>query len=347
MTAVRTDLAARMARYRPLIEAEMRRVIRPLPDGNEELYRWLRYHLGWERADGVATVGDSGKLLRSCAVLLAVELTGGSPQRAMPAAAAIELVHAFSLLHDDVEDGSTERRGRAALWTLTGTPQAINAGDGLFTLARLALYRLDELDIDPALVLATMRELDEACLRLVEGQHLDMAFESRQDVTPEEYLVMAAGKTAAMFAAAFAVGARLGGAGAPVIDAYRTFGRHAGIAFQAVDDILGIWGDPAVTGKPVGDDVRGRKRTYPVVSAIAAGGEAGRALAAAYQAPIQDDDAVTIATLVEAAGGRASTLRLAVREVTAGLAALAAAGVTEEARHTLEAFAEALVGRTR
>lgn len=347
MTATRTDLDRRMARYRPLIEAEMRDIIQPVAGGNEELFRWLRYHLGWERADGVATGGDAGKLLRSCAVLLAAELTDGSAQRAIPAAAAVELVHAFSLLHDDVEDGSTERRGRAALWTLTGTPQAINAGDALFTLARLVLYRLADLDTEPSLALATMRELDEACLRLVEGQHLDMAFESRRDVTPDEYLAMAGGKTAAMFAAAFALGARLGGADVPVIDAYREFGRHAGIAFQAVDDILGIWGDPAVTGKPVGDDLRTRKRTYPVVAAIAAGGDAGRALDAAYRAPLQDGDATAIAALIEAAGGRAATLQLAEREVAAGLAALATAGVAEEARRTCEAFAEALVGRSR
>jgi len=337
-------LEARFVRYRPLVEAELRLAV---GQGEGQLLRWLRYHLGWEREDGAVAPGDRGKLLRPCAVLLAAELTGGELEPALPAAAAVELVHAFSLLHDDVEDGSAQRRGRAALWTLAGAPQAINAGDGLFTIARLALYRLDQVGVEPVRALAVMRELDEACLHLVEGQYLDMAFETQAEVTPAQYLAMAGGKTAAMFAASFALGARLGGGSDTAIAAFREFGRHAGLAFQAVDDILGIWGDAAVTGKPVGDDLRTRKRTYPVVAAIAAGGEAGDALAAAYRRPATVDDAAALADLVVAAGGRAATDELAEREVAAGLAALVAAGLGSGAQVACAAFAGALVGRTR
>ena len=329
------------ARYRPLVQQEMRAVLGASPDG---LYAWMRYHLGWEDRGGAAVNASPGKLLRPLALLLATELCGGRVEQAVPAGAAVELIHNFSLLHDDVEDASDTRRGRETVWTFAGVAQAINAGDGMFTLAHLGMYRLAAAGVDADRMVAASRELHEACLRLVEGQYLDISFEQRSDVTLEEYLRMAEGKTAAMFAAPFAIGALLAGAAPPVVDAYREFGRRVGLAFQAVDDVLGIWGDPAVTGKPVGDDLASRKMTYPVIVALSGAG--GERLRAAYadRSP-SSADVPALRALVEAADARAITEEMAVVDEHAALDALRAAGVDERATGLCAEFARILVGR--
>ena len=341
-------LAERTQRYGPLITAEMREIV---GGGGAGLFAWMRYHLGWEDDEGRPVDAPSGKMLRPTAVLLATELVGGQVAQAVPAAAAVELVHNFSLLHDDIEDSSPLRRGRAALWTITGPAQAINTGDGMFSLARLATHRLFERGVEARRVVEVMRELDEACLRLVEGQYLDMLFETRVAVTRDEYLAMASGKTAAMFAAPFAIGALLGGADGGAVSALRTFGQRVGLAFQAADDVLGIWGDPAVTGKPAGDDLRSRKMTYPVIAALDAGGGEVEALARAYAAPATDDgadaaeDASRIAALVERLGGRAATEAFAAEQERSALAALESGGLGAEAVALCAQYARAATGR--
>ncbi len=306
----------------------------------------MRYHLGWEDLAGQPSEGASGKLLRPGAALLATELVGGSIEEALPAAAAIELVHNFSLLHDDIEDGSERRHGRPTVWSVAGIAQAINTGDGLFTLARLAMHRLLEAGVDERRVIESMRELDEACLRLVEGQYLDISYETRGSVTRDEYLAMAAGKTAAMFAAPFAIGALLGGAAGETVAAFRSFGYHVGLAFQAMDDVLGIWGEPEVTGKPVGDDLQSRKMTYPVIVAIEAQGESGASLARAYADPAGLDVA-HLARLVEEAGGREATDRLIAREVALALDALGLTGLDDDGLALCAEFAQLAAGRTK
>ncbi|RLT35678.1 MAG: polyprenyl synthetase family protein [Chloroflexi bacterium] len=337
------QLAARIERYRPLILEEMRAVVGADPAG---MFSWMRYHLGWEDMHGAPAAESPGKMLRSVAVLLAAELVGGSAEAAVPAAAAVDLVHNFSLLHDDIEDASDTRRGRATVWSFAGIPQAINTGDAMFTLARLAMHRLQEAGEEERRVLEAMRELDEACLRLVEGQYLDMAFETRSDVTPGEYVTMAAGKTAAMFGAPFAIGALLGGADGTTVSAFRRFGTHLGLAFQAIDDLLDIWGDPATTGKPLGGDLLSRKRTYPVVASIEAGGAAAEALRAAYGVPPQpDEDYRALAALVEAAGGRAATVRLAREQLDEARRSLASSHLDADALALLEQYAQAATGR--
>ena len=334
-------LEERGARYRPLVQQEMREVIGASPDG---LYAWMRYHLGWEDRAGRPVEASPGKMVRPMALLLATELCGGRAELAVPAAAAVELIHNFSLLHDDVEDSSDTRRGRETVWTFAGVAHAINAGDGMFTLAHLAMYRLGATGVDPARMVAASRELHEACLRLVEGQYLDISFEERSDVTLEEYLRMAEGKTAAMFAAPFAIGALLAGAEPRVVDGYREFGRRIGLAFQAVDDVLGIWGDPVVTGKPVGDDLASRKMTYPVIAALAAEQD-GRLRAAYADRSLSSADVPALRALVEATEARALTEEMASIEERAALDALRTAGVDEEATRLCAEFARTLVGR--
>jgi geranylgeranyl diphosphate synthase type I len=340
---IEDTLATRAERYRALVREEMRTVVGDSPDG---LYAWMRYHLGWEDIEGHPEQASGGKLMRPVAVLLAAEACGARPEQAVAAAAAVELVHNFSLLHDDVEDRSDFRRGRANLWTFAGVAQAINTGDGMFTVARLATYRLLDAGVPAERAVLAMRELDEACLRLVEGQYLDISFETRIDVTQDEYWQMAAGKTAAMFAAPFAMGATIAGAEPRTVEAFREFGRHIGLAFQAVDDILGIWGDSAVTGKPVGDDLLSRKMTCPVIAALDAGGDASMLLRRAYEQPARpDEDVAPLAALVAETGARALTQTMAEREEAAALQALHDGGLAPEVIAWCTEFARAAVVR--
>ncbi|MSQ42109.1 MAG: polyprenyl synthetase family protein [Dehalococcoidia bacterium] len=333
----------RMERYRALASDEMRAVV---GDGGAGLFGWMRYHLGWEDAGGRAGSAAPGKLMRAAGLLLATELVGGAAEPAAPAAAAVELVHNFSLLHDDIEDVSELRRGRAALWTLSGSAQAINTGDGMYTLARLAMHGLLDRGVEQRCVIEAMRELDEACLRLVEGQYMDLRYERDPAVTLDGYLAMASGKTAAMFAAPFAIGALLGGADGATVAAMREYGRHVGLAFQAVDDVLGIWGDPAVTGKPAGDDLRARKMTYPVLAALAAPGQGAVALARAYaQAPREEAELHVLGEQIVALGGRAATERFALDEERAALDALRVARLGAAAVADAEAYVRLAVGR--
>jgi len=338
-----SGLAERAAGYRPAVQREMREAVGTQPDG---LYAWMRYHLGWEDQSGGSVEASPGKLMRPVAVLLATELLGGDTAHALPAAAAVELVHNFSLLHDDVEDASEFRRGRQNLWVFAGAPQAINTGDGMFVVSRLAQYRMLAAGAPPERVLAVMREIDDACMRLVEGQYLDMSFETRSDVTLDEYLAMAAGKTAAMFAAPFAAGAILAGASEATIAALREYGRHVGLAFQMVDDVLGIWGDPAVTGKPVGDDLSARKMTYPVILALQSSEEAGGLLREVYATSTSSQDPLaSMGHWVESTGARSATEAKAREEMEQAMAALTGAGLAPDAIAALAEYAEAVVGR--
>jgi geranylgeranyl diphosphate synthase type I len=336
---VNEPLAARIDRYRPLVLAEMRAVI-----GNSEegLFAWMRYHLGWEDTAGAPAEESPGKMLRSIAVLLATELTGGSVEAAAPAGAAVDLVHNFSLLHDDIEDASETRRGRKTVWTVAGVPQAINTGDGMFTLARLAMHRLLEAGIEERRVVEAMRELDEACLRLVEGQYLDIAFEQRDKVTRAEYLTMATGKTAAMFAAPFAIGALLGGASGEVVAAFRTFGLHVGLAFQALDDLLDCWGTREQLGKDPGGDLLSRKKSFPVIAALESGDQA---LARAYALPAEpNEDYRMLAAMVERAGGRSAVEAWVSEQLAAARSAAATSGVDTQALVALEEYARSAAG---
>lgn len=340
------SLAERAARYRPAVVAEMRAAVASRPQGPDGLYAWMRYHLGWEDQSGQAVEASPGKLMRPVAVLLAAELLGGQVEHAAPAAAAIELVHNFSLLHDDVEDASEFRRGRQNLWVFAGAAQAINTGDGMFVVSRLAGYRMLDAGAPPERAVAVMREIDEACIRLVEGQYLDMSFERREAVSVEEYLAMAEGKTAAMFAAPFACGAILAGAPEATVAAMREYGRHVGLAFQMVDDVLGIWGDPGVTGKPVGDDLSARKMTYPVILALESEDEAGASLREAYRTPPSPADRLdAMGRWVEATGAREATEARAREELRLAMDALTGSGLSADAISILHEYAASAVGR--
>ncbi len=252
-------------RYASAVHTEMRQT---LAGFDSPLHTMGRYHLGWLAADGSPVEGDGGKGLRSTLCLLACEAVGGEHRAALPAAAALELLHNFSLVHDDIQDGSPERRHRPAVWALWGSPQAINVGDSLFAFARLALLRLRERGVAPGLALDLAELLDRTCLRLCEGQYLDLTFQDRQDITIDDYLAMIDGKTAALIATACAMGAAIGSKQPGPREAFHSIGHNLGLAFQIRDDVLGIWGVSETTGKPVAEDIFSKKKSYPVVHAF-------------------------------------------------------------------------------
>ncbi len=247
------------------IEKDLKIAIQPIQsDRYPELAKMIRYHMGW-----LNDAQSGGKRIRPLIALLCCAAAGGDWQNALPAASAIELIHSFTLIHDDIEDHSDTRRGRATLWKIWGIPQAINTGDSIFTIARLTTHRLIETGLNPEIVLKAQYTLDQACLRLTQGQHLDLAFETQEEVTVEDYLEMIEGKTSALITASSTIGAQLAGSSNSIIERYRAFGHHLGLAFQVQDDILGIWGDPEKTGKPASDDLRQRKKTLPTLYGIA------------------------------------------------------------------------------
>lgn len=334
-------------RYLPLIEAEMQRVI-----GNAEgmyagHYGMLRYHMGWVDQAMQPVVVNSGKRIRPMACLLACEAVGGAVEDALPAAAAVELLHNFSLIHDDVEDDSPTRRHRPTVWALWGVPQAINAGDAMFTLARLALHGLASRPISPVVAMDACAIFDYACLRLTEGQYLDMSFEGRLDVTVDEYLTMIEGKTAALLSASIELGALVGGADEAARRQLAEFGRNLGLAFQMQDDILGIWGDEAVTGKSAASDILARKKSLPVVYALE-NPRVGEALRVLYAQPIEPAGVPAVLDLLAQAGAQEYTAQAAHAAHQAALDALQASGVLEDgndAGHALLQMAEMLLGR--
>jgi geranylgeranyl diphosphate synthase, type I len=336
-------------RYREAVLAEMKAVLagRRLP-----LYDMMRYHLGIAGPKGEPTAARAGKMLRPALCLLSCEAVGGRRRQALPAAAALELIHNFTLIHDDIEDASQSRHGRDTVWRVWGEAQAINAGDGMFALAHLALNRLLEVGVAAPQVVEAARLLDEASLALCEGQNLDLAFEERLDVTRDDYLTMVSGKTAALMGAATAVGALLGGASEDAVGVFKEFGRHLGLAFQIRDDVLGIWGDTAETGKCASDDVVARKKSFPVVYALEHASENDRrALHRIYGAGTVSPGSVAgVLAVLERSGARAASEEAAdchVEEALSALGGLQGLDLVPARRRELEALAFYLVRRHR
>ncbi len=298
------SLAEFVPHYLRWVEAEMRELLAAPEPAVRGHYAIMQYHMGWLDAGLAPAQMPSGKRVRPLLCLLACAAAGGDPVRAVPAAAGLELLHNFSLLHDDIEDASPTRRGRPTAWTIFGMSQACNAGDGMFSLAHAAFFRLQRGGVPAEIALAALERFSAMCVRLTEGQYLDMAFEGRLDVSADEYFDMIAGKTGALLAASPEIGALLAGAAPPVVAAYRRFGAALGRAFQLRDDVLGIWGDEEITGKSAASDILSKKKSLPVLHGLAHP-DVGPALRSRYAGPdFTAADVPAILALLDAAGAR-------------------------------------------
>ena len=231
-------------------------------DQDESLYRMLSSHLGLANNGSIPT--SRGKRIRPLLLLLTNVASGGNWENAIPAAVAIELIHNFSLIHDDIEDQSEQRRGRPTLWKTHGLPLSINAGDALFSLSFICLGDLQQSSSEK-MSFQAFHLLSQACLSLTKGQHLDISFEDLETVPISEYLKMIEGKTATLLAVSSQMGALIAEKDQSVQELYYQFGKNIGLAFQIYDDILGIWGDPRVTGKSTSTDLVTRKKTLPIL----------------------------------------------------------------------------------
>ncbi|MGC9400299.1 MAG: polyprenyl synthetase family protein [Anaerolineae bacterium] len=330
------------SRYLTALETTMRRATAPKPESPSLLYGMLHYHLGWVDTEFNPVHSNAGKRLRPVFLLLVCEAQGGDWRQALPAAAAVELLHNFSLIHDDIEDQDPLRRGRATLWSLWGEAQAINAGDTLFSLAYRALHQLQETHLAPHQILRIHTRFTETTVQLTEGQCMDIAFEKDNDVDEATYLRMVKGKTAALAGLACEVGGLIADAPAERVAALRDFGYHVGMSFQMQDDLLGLWGDPARTGKPVGSDLRQHKKTLPILHGLAH----SSTLRTLLQKPQLDEEDIGKAQeILETVGSRAYTERRARAYHQKALEALERSQGVGEAQQALYDLTQRLLNR--
>ncbi|MDH6135347.1 geranylgeranyl diphosphate synthase type I [Kitasatospora sp. MAA4] len=339
-----------LARTRAAVDPVLRTAVDSMP---QSMARIGAYHFGWREADGSLSESDPGKAIRPALVLAAAQACAsavpsataaepGARPAAVTAAAAVELVHNFTLLHDDVIDRDETRRHRLTAWRVFGSTEAILAGDAMHSLAMRTLAE----DPHPAAA-AAMRRLAQCVVELCDGQQADCAFEQRSTVTLDECLAMAEAKTGALLGCACAIGALYAGAGEDAARAMDAFGREIGLAFQLIDDLIGIWGDPEITGKPAGADLMSRKKSLPVVHALCSGTEAGAELAALYalDRPLTDEELHRAADAVDRAGGRAWAQGESCERMAAAIEQLAAAVPEPEAADELLVLAELVTRR--
>ncbi len=329
------ELTAQMI---PAIEETLRQALERIEDV-DGMRHMLAYHLGWEGPG--AGPEARGKRIRPLLVLLAAAASGGDWRKALPGAASVELIHNFSLIHDDIEDNSPLRRGRQTVWKLWGIPQAINAGDAMFSLANLVILDLAEKTSPPQALLAA-RVLQETCLSLTGGQYLDIAFERELVIPLEAYWPMVGRKTAALLSAGLRIGAISAGASSAVCEAYGSFGRYLGLAFQVQDDLLGIWGDAQTTGKSAESDLVSGKKSLPVLFGLSQNG----AFAARWaQGPIEAEEVPGIAELLRQEGAYDYALEKANSLTSQALQALDDARPQGEAGEALRSLALRLLNR--
>lgn len=333
------------------IQQAMRKAFPTFEDRVSRFYAMQEYHLGWRNRELGPDDFDPGKLLRPQLVLLTCQAVGGDPQQALPLAAGIQLIHDFTLIHDDIEDNSDTRRGRITVWKEWGLAQGINTGDGMFVIAHLALHQMAEAGVPAALALAVLQRFDETILRVCEGQFLDLSYEGNLAISVDDYLAMIGRKTAALIDGAATMGALVGGADQATAATLGDFGRSLGLAFQIQDDLLGIWGDPELTGKPRAADLYRRKVSLPVVHALAHAA-ARDELAALYggEGELGNADVTLALSILNSSGAQAATEALGAEHHTAALAALTALPPTDSpiataARARLHALAVGLLGR--
>ena len=324
----------------PAIEDELKQQVARLDEPRTRAFHeMLTYHMGWT-GEG-AGPSAAGKRIRPLMLLLVTASCDAEWQRATPAAAAIELVHNFSLVHDDIQDNSEKRRGRPTAWTIWGAPMAINIGDSLFVLSNQAIMDLQE-QYPANSVVKAATILHETCLNLTRGQFLDMSYENRTDLSVEDYWPMVAGKTASLLSAACYIGSILGGADEGTQNAYRSFGHALGMAFQVQDDILGIWGDEAITGKSAASDLLEGKKSLPVLFGLSKNGAFKERWLAG---PIQPNEVEDVAQMLASEGAYEYTYDLSEQMTMLALNNLREADPMGEAGVALSELADMLLKR--
>jgi geranylgeranyl diphosphate synthase type I len=334
-----------------VIEEELKRQVARLDQPRtKQFHEMLTYHMGWT-GDGAGPEA-AGKRIRPLLVLLSAascDFRKGVIEkevssywlRAKSVAAAIELIHNFSLVHDDIQDNSDKRRGRNTVWVNWGAPMAINVGDALFVIANQAVMDLAE--YYPAeVVVKSANILNNSCLDLTRGQFLDMSYEDRNDLGIDDYWPMTGGKTSALLSACTHIGALLGNADETQQEAYRSFGWHLGLAFQVQDDILGIWGDESVTGKSAASDLLEGKNSLPVLYGL---GKHGKFAERWAQGPITAAEVKAVAQILEDEGGKEYAEEISKIETQKALAYLESANPQGEGGDTLRKLAYMLINR--
>lgn len=324
------------------VEREMKTVLGADTGPSDPLYGMMHYHLGWVDEQFAATEIPAGKRIRPLLLLLSAAAAGSDWEQAVPAGAAVELLHNFTLVHDDIQDASPTRRGRATVWKIWGAAQAINVGDAMFALSHDALYRLGEQGVAADVIMRAARRFDETCVALTQGQYHDMDFENRARVTVVEYIDMIGGKTAALLALCGELGGLIAGEGKDATGHYAAFARDLGLAFQVKDDILGIWGDEEQIGKSAATDIETRKKTLPVLYGL----ERSEELRQLYARPENDDDFVPrVVQLLDESGARTYAQEQASRYSEGALAHLEAAEPRGPAAAALHQLASRLLER--
>ena len=325
---------------RPALRQELERAIAPSAEhGTPKLQEMITYQLGWSGEN--AGLKAEGKQIRPLLALLACVAGGGDWKNALPAAAAVELIHNFSLIHDDIEDNGEVRRGRPTVWKVWGAAQAINTGDSMFALAYASLVNLVE-TTSPEIGLQAGSLFHQTCLRLTQGQHLDIAFEDQEEVELESYWQMIGGKTAALLAFSLEAGALCASVTPEIQSQYRDFGHYLGMSFQVQDDILGIWGSEEQIGKSTTGDLVTRKKTLPVLFGLAQ----KKGFYEGWNADeITPENAVVLSQMLQAEGGRAYAQSAADRLTDLALTALKYANPRGEARLILHELTEMLLKR--
>ncbi len=293
----------------PEIEANLQQMlIKYIPHDLPELREMLAYHMGWESLDDVTNRG--GKRIRPLLVILCANAVGGDWREALPAASAVEYIHNFSLIHDDIQDNSELRRGRKTVWVKWGIAQAINAGDLMFTIGHLSMLHLGN-DKNPAIVMKASELLLRSCVFLTGGQYRDISFENRDDVNLDDYWKMIGGKTAALLSCSTELGALIGKADENLCNEFHSYGYSLGLAFQIQDDWLGIWGDSALTGKAVDSDLVAGKKTLPILYGLSNNGDFAKRW---NKGPISADEAPMLAELLIKEGARQYTEAMVLQE---------------------------------
>ena len=342
-----TKLPGMFSRYKSSVEQELHRVV----PGAEvsEAYPLLRYHLGWVDQQGgpLDTSVTQGKALRPTLCLFACEALADDYSKALPAAAAVELIHNFSLIHDDIQDQDVKRRHQPTVWRLWGIPKALWAGNAMQCTGDLALLDEAGQEIAPATVLQVSAILTESYLEMIQGQCLDLDFESRTDIRSEDYLYMIAGKTGALIRCALEIGAILATEDAATVRAFAEFGDHLGQVFQIRDDYLGIWGDQDTLGKAVGGDIRRRKKSYPVVFALErASGRAMDDLLRIYgQEELEEDDVQRVLAVLDEVGSQENSQLVTEAAAARALEALKPVSLPQWAQTEAEELVDFLARR--